>query len=175
MSVHYALKPWRESTGWVSPSPEMANRKISTGSEWNPNHQAYISAPVWRSDKYRILNHSRCHEIVWGLVPPIYISGLDLSGQPYPWGSSPRYPLYTRLGGPLDITDKTKISCPCRDSNPDFLVVQPIDHMEAATFPPAVNLSTLFCNYTRTYVVHLYHSYLSVFLKVKDYFVFWSL
>jgi hypothetical protein len=70
--------------------------------------------------------------------------------QLYRWGNSPRYSLYTRLGEPVDITDKTKISCPCRDSNPDSSVVQPIDHMEPATFPPAVNLSTLVCNYTPT-------------------------
>jgi hypothetical protein len=41
----------------------------------------------------------------------------------------PRYPLYRRLGGPragLDTEVRGKILCPCRGSNPDRPVVQPV-------------------------------------------------
>jgi hypothetical protein len=50
-------------------------------------------------------------------------------GRALPRGKGPRYPLYRRLGGPqsgLDTEDRGKILCPCRGSNPDRPVVQPV-------------------------------------------------
>jgi hypothetical protein len=50
-------------------------------------------------------------------------------GHALPQGERPRYPLYRRLGGPqirLDTEARGKILCPCRGSNPDCPVVQPV-------------------------------------------------
>jgi hypothetical protein len=47
----------------------------------------------------------------------------------YPRVKDPRYPLYRRLGGPrvgLDTEAREKILFPCRGSNPDRPVVQPV-------------------------------------------------
>ena len=56
----------------------------------------------------------------------VLTSALDMgSGQPhapplYPRGKRPRYPLNRRLVGPragMDVLEKRKVSCPCRDFN----------------------------------------------------------
>jgi hypothetical protein len=46
----------------------------------------------------------------------------------YPRGKSLRYPLDMRLGGPhiLDAVEKREIRSPCRESNNDYPIVQPV-------------------------------------------------
>jgi hypothetical protein len=48
-------------------------------------------------------------------------------------GNSPRYPLDWRLGGPQRQSERygeERNPCPCRESNPDTSVVQPLGYTD---------------------------------------------